>query len=425
MKTTVALLGFLAVISVRLAAAQEAATAASVKNPHGALSLPCATCHAPEGWVPARVSAAFDHAKAAGFKLTGSHAQASCRGCHTTLDFKNVASTCASCHRDVHRGELGSDCASCHTSRSFLDRATMARAHQTTRFPLTGAHITLDCEQCHTPTQQGQLMFVNRSSECVDCHRSDYVATTNPNHQAGGLSTNCIQCHGTDTWPRARFSHAGTSFPLTGAHRAVACSQCHGDGVYAGKDASCVSCHQQAYDGTSDPPHASTGFSTNCATCHTTQTWSGAKFDHAGTSFPLTGAHVSLTCNQCHADGVYAGKNTACVSCHQAAYNATTNPNHGLSAFPTTCTDCHTTSTWTGAKFTAHDGSYFPIYSGAHRGRWSSCASCHTASGDYSQFTCLTCHGRSETNGHHTEVSGYTYNSAACYSCHRGGQAGP
>ncbi|HET9386323.1 MAG TPA: hypothetical protein VFO67_14340 [Gemmatimonadales bacterium] len=414
--TLVALCGF-----ARGAVGQQTGAVSTTRSPHGRLSQPCAACHAPEGWVPARISAAFDHAKT-GFTLVGAHAQASCRGCHASLDFKGVASDCISCHRDVHSGELGRDCGRCHTMRSFLDRAAMTRAHQETRFPLTGSHRALDCEQCHVPAPQGRLAFVNRPSECVDCHRTDYAGTRNPDHQAGGLSTNCTQCHGTSAWPRARFSHAGTAFPLTGAHRAVACAQCHGDGVYSGKSELCLSCHQFAYDGTTDPPHQAAGFPTTCASCHTTVAWTGAKFDHAGTAFPLTGAHVPLRCNQCHADGVYVGKNPSCVSCHQAAYDAATDPNHRLSAFPTTCTDCHATTSWSGARYTAHDAAYFPIYSGAHRGRWSSCSTCHTVSGNYAQFTCLTCHGQQETNGHHSEVSGYSYNSQACYSCHPQGR---
>lgn len=409
------------VVALVAVCASPSAAQQTTRNPHGQLRQPCATCHGPEGWTPVRISSAFDHAKT-GFPLAGAHAQTTCRSCHASLDFKGAARDCASCHRDVHRGELGADCARCHTPRSFIDRSSLARAHQQTRFPLTGAHIAVDCERCHTPTPQGRLTFVNRASDCVDCHRTDYAAARNPDHAAGGISTNCTQCHSTASWPRARFSHAGTRFPLTGAHRAVPCAQCHGDGVYAGKSTTCVSCHQLAYNGTTDPPHQPAGFTTDCTMCHTTTAWTGATFDHAGTGFPLTGAHVTASCQQCHSDGVYAGKPTACVSCHQAAYDATTDPNHAQSAFPTDCTSCHTTTTWTGARFTAHDASYFPIYSGAHRGRWSSCSTCHTVATDYSQFNCLVCHGQSETNGHHSGISGYSYNSQACYSCHPNGR---
>lgn len=331
-----------------LVIAASASAQQEVKNPHGALTVSCASCHGPEGWTPARVTAAFDHSKTA-FALSGAHAAVSCRSCHQSLDFKSAPRDCASCHRDVHHGELGADCGRCHTPRNFLDRSTMVRAHQETRFPLNGAHLALSCDQCHRPAAQGQFSFVNRASECVSCHLAAYSATTNPTHQASGFGTNCTQCHSTVAWPSARFNHAGTAFRLTGAHTALACNQCHGDGIYAGKA-------------------------------------------------------------------------TTCVSCHQGDFNGTTNPSHASLQFSTDCVSCHGTAAWHPAQFTAHDASYFPIYSGTHRGTWSSCATCHTAPSDYSQFTCLSCHGQRETASHHGEVGGYRYDSQACYSCHpRGG----
>ena len=132
---------------------------------------------------------------------------------------------------------------------------------------------------------------------------------------------------------------------------------------------------------------------------------------------------MTLACAACHSDGVYAGKPTTCVSCHLTDYNGTTNPVHSTAGFPTACASCHTTSTWLGATFN-HDASFFPIYSGAHQGRWSSCATCHTNPANYTVFTCLTCHTQLTTNGHHSGVSGYRYDSQACYSCHPRGRAG-
>jgi len=465
-------------------------------SPHGALQEACGDCHGAAGWKPVRLTAAFDHA-AKGFALTGAHATATCRSCHSSLDFSGVSRDCVGCHSDVHRGELGSDCARCHTPRSFLDRAAMSRAHQTSRFALTGAHVGVDCESCHTPSPQGRLTFVNRPTDCVQCHVDAYRGAKDPDHLAGGFPTDCNQCHATSAWARARFNHANTAFPLTGAHRSVRCLDCHGDGVYRGKVSACAACHQSAYDGTTDPAHRAANFPTTCATCHTTTAWQPASFehsatqfpltgahravtcqqchgdgvyagkttacigchqadydrttdpnhragvfptdctachtttawqpasfDHSKTAFPLTGAHVALTCQQCHGDGVYAGKSTACASCHQSAYNATTDPSHQAAQFPTTCESCHTTSTWSGAKFD-HDTPYFPIYSGAHAGRWATCATCHTVASSFASFTCLTCHehSRSLMDGAHQGRSGYVYDSQACYSCHPRGRS--
>jgi hypothetical protein len=392
------------------------------RSPHGELAAPCAQCHAPDRWTPARVRG-FDHGRT-GFVLSGAHAQTGCRGCHATLDFKQTPSTCAACHTDVHRSELGADCAQCHTARSFLDRAAMTRAHQVTRFPLTGSHVAVDCEACHTPTAQGRLRFVNTSTQCIQCHGEAYRTSKEPDHVAGGFPTTCDQCHSTATWPGARFNHAVTRFPLTGAHRAVRCEQCHAGGAFRGTSSTCVACHRSDYDGTTQPGHRAAGLPTGCTACHTTTAWAPAPFDHSGTDFPLTGAHRSVSCEQCHGDGVYAGKSTACVSCHQADYDRTSDPGHRSAGFPTTCTDCHTTSTWTGATFD-HDASFFPIYSGRHQGEWASCSTCHTSPASFQAFTCLTCHqhSRAETDGHHGDVSGYRYDSQACYSCHPRGIA--
>jgi hypothetical protein len=388
------------------------------RSPHGDLAEPCTNCHAPDRWTPARISRSFEHART-GFALAGAHAQTSCRGCHATLDFRRTPSSCSACHTDVHRGELGADCARCHTPRSFLDRSAMTRAHQLTRFPLTGTHLAADCESCHTPAAQGRLTFVNRSVECVQCHGDAYRAAKAPDHLAGGFPTDCSQCHSTATWPGARFNHAVTRFPLTGAHRAVSCQECHGDGVFRGKTTTCVSCHQADFDGTTDPGHRAARFPTDCTLCHTTTAWGPASFDHTATAFPLTGAHIATSCQECHGDGQYAGTSTTCVSCHQAAYDATTDPNHRAAGFPTDCADCHGTSTWDGASFD-HDASFFPIYSGNHRGEWASCSTCHTNPSSFQSFTCLSCHehSQSETASNHRDVSGYRYDSQACYSCH-------
>jgi hypothetical protein len=409
------LIGLLAPPAV---AAQQQATA----SPHGALQEACGDCHAASGWKPAHVTAAFDHGSN-GFALAGAHARTTCRACHASLDFRGASRDCVGCHSDVHRGELGSDCARCHTPRSFLDRAAMVRGHQTSRFALTGAHVTADCESCHLPSAQGQLTFVNRASDCVQCHADAYRSAKQPDHIGGGFPQDCNLCHATSAWPRARFNHATTQFPLTGAHRAVSCQQCHGDGVYRGKDANCVSCHQSAYDGTTNPGHRDALFPTTCAVCHSTTAWQPASFDHSITAFPLTGAHRVVSCLSCHADGVYTGKTTACAGCHQSEYDGTTDPPHQAAQLPTTCESCHTTTTWTGAQFD-HDAPYFPIYSGAHNGTWASCATCHTDAGSYQAFTCLTCHehSKSSMDSKHSGRSDYLYDSQACYSCHPRGR---
>ncbi|HYA50654.1 MAG TPA: hypothetical protein VEG33_05745, partial [Streptosporangiaceae bacterium] len=182
-----------------------------------------------------------------------------------------------------------------------------------------------------------------------------------------------------------RFDHNASRFPLTGAHKIAACQQCHADGIYAGKSINCVSCHQQDYNATTNPGHQAAGFPTDCSVCHTTTAWTGALFDHNATQFPLTGAHLTVPCQQCHGDGVYVGKSTACVSCHLQDYNATTNPAHQAAGFPTDCATCHNTTGWAGATFN------HTWFNPNHQGAGGVCTECHTTT-NYALSTCSNHH---------------------------------
>ncbi len=404
------------------AAFAQAGGPASRPYPHGEWQGDCSLCHDETQWTPARPTKAFDHAKY--FALQGAHRTAACRACHATLDFGKARRDCVGCHQDAHRGEFGQDCARCHTPRSFIDRAAMARLHHTTRFPLTGAHAAADCDQCHLERAQGQLKYVGLSTECVSCHLREYQGTTDPNHQALAFPTDCSQCHNTVDFKAGRINHALTGFPLTGAHATLDCARCHGTPFNPSLSKDCYSCHAQDYQGTTDPNHVQAGFPQDCAVCHTTSSWAGATFNHSSTAFPLTGAHVGLSCNACHGDGIYQGKSTACYSCHKADYDGTVDPQHAAAGFSTDCAQCHNTTSFAGAQYTAHDSLYFPIYSGSHLGRWTHCSDCHTNSSNYGTFSCLSCHSQADTNAQHTGVSGYVYDSAACYSCHPRGTVG-
>ena len=62
----------------------------------------------------------------------------------------------------------------------------------------------------------------------LSCHLTDYNQTTNPNHQASGFSTQCQQCHTTNTWLGAMggpFTH--TPFIITSGPHAKPCIDCH------------------------------------------------------------------------------------------------------------------------------------------------------------------------------------------------------
>ncbi len=97
-----------------------------------------------------------------------------------------------------------------------------------------------------------------------------------------------------------------------------------------------------------------------------------------------------MECLSCHGGGVYNGLPTACASCHQADYDATTDPDHDAAGFPVSCQTCHNTTQWDGAIFD-HAQTDFPL------------------TGSHIAQECLSCHGGGVYNGLPT----------ACASCHQ------
>jgi RecJ-like exonuclease len=193
----------------------------------------------------------------------------------------------------------------------------------------------------------------------------------------------------------------------------VTCISCHSKG-YAGIATTCVSCHQTDYNSSTNPGHVAAKFSTDCKTCHTVTAWSPATFNHTtGTTFPLTGAHIGVSCINCHSKG-YVGIPTACSSCHLTDYNASTSPAHATAKFPTTCETCHTTKAWTPSTFNHNTSTTFPL-AGAHIGV--SCISCHSKGYAGIATTCVSCH---QTNYNATTNPGHVAEkfSTDCKTCH-------
>jgi len=408
------------------AGAQQAVT----QSPHGTLraDLECITCHSVEGWDRPDLSR-FDHDRATSFPLTGRHADLQCSFCHLSARFdepKARLSECAQCHLDVHQGALGDNCVECHDTGSFREVRGVA-VHLRTSFPLTGAHLQVTCASCHPGDERG--VFVVRDITCYSCHRADYEGASPVNHVANDFPTTCEQCHTTLAWQfGVQFDHITVSngFPLEGRHAEIRCESCHDPvtmaPLFPTRDPNdCYTCHVQDYN----REHGG-GFPTTCVDCHTVQGWGGAEFDHSLIGFPLNNVHESVSCEKCHVvpgfQLVFQPAPTSpddCIACHQADYDR----EHAGSGFPTTCLTCHDGQRWSGASFANHDSQFFPIYSGAHRGRWSSCSDCHTSQSDYTVFTCITCHGQSQTDSHHQGVSNYSWDSNRCYSCHPTGRA--
>ena len=281
---------------------------------------------------------------------------------------------------------------------------------------LSGAHASLEgignCLQCHSA---GRGIAPDK---CLTCHKpvADRIAQKKGLHRAA--ATQCVSCHvehaGVDAELRPfnvqQFNHrTETGFPLDGLHAPLAanCAVCHKTRSFLTTSPSCASCHTDAHKGSLGP---------NCATCHTTSVRfaeSRTKFDHGRTAFPLTGAHLSVTCASCHKSATtYKGIAFAsCASCH-------TDPHRDR--FGASCSSCHVTQSWKTNRID-HSRTAFPLR-GAHASV--TCVACHVKPALQVRpkaETCATCH----TDPHRGVFK------QDCASCHtettfkKNGPAGP
>ena len=177
-----------------------------------------------------------------------------------------------------------------------------------------------------------------------------------------------------------------------------------------------MSCHQTDFNNTTNPNHISSGFPTDCASCHTTNPgWTPSTFDHS--SFPLTDGHDIQDCTACHTAGNFTNISPDCVSCHQTNFDNTTNPNHTGAGFDTDCAKCHTPSGWTPSSF---DHSVFPLTLGHNI---QDCNACHTEPVYANQSpNCVSCHQTNfdnTTNPNHV-IGGFPTDCASCHTTNPG-----
>ncbi len=390
-----------------LKATPQACISCHLQDDHhnGQFGTDCAACHSTDGWELAKI----DHSKFA-FKLDGKHATVACQNCHINGVFKGTPMDCASCHTDddAHNGTLGNQCAVCHTPSGWKPSTFN---HNNSAFQLTGKHQTVACESCHI-----NGVFKGTPMDCASCH-----SDTDP-HQ-GRLGTQCTECHTTNGWKPSTFDHANSSFQLTGKHTTAACAQCHKDMFFVGTPTACASCH-----GSVDPHSGALG--AQCETCHTTAAWKPSTFNHANSSFKLTGKHTTVACGSCHKDMKFKGTPTTCFACHAA------NDHHG-GKYGTNCAACHSTAGWKPATFD-HNLSSFPL-TGAHvstactkchingvfTGTPKECVACHSSKDVHAGkagTNCATCHTttawKPSTLSHTFPLRHGNGTAASCATCH-------
>ncbi len=174
----------------------------------------------------------------------------------------------------------------------------------------------------------------------------------------------------------------------------------------------CVGCHLDDFNATTDPDHSAAMFPTDCILCHTEGAWTPSTFDHATTDFPLTGSHIPLDCISCHADG-YVGTPADCNACHNDDFLGTTNPNHTEAMFPNDCILCHTTDAWI-PSFFDHTNTNFPL-NGSHVPL--DCIECHADGYAGTPTDCFACH-LDDYNGTNNPDHSTAQFPTDCITCH-------
>ena len=285
------------------------------QNPHGNnLRMDCAKCHTSDSWDVDYRNINFDHATT-NFALEGRHAKTDCAECHQSLIFSKVNTECVECHTDIHKNTLTSDCKKCHNSDDWIID-DMTDIHEEAGFILTGAHIFLDCEECHV--KSSELIFNYIDNDCYSCHEQDYNEASAPDHIKENFSFDCYSCHDLEAMNWV-ISH--DFFPLEKGHNINECAVCHKENNYTTISTDCVSCHNDDYDNTTNPDHQLNMFSKNCNECHSLDPgWAPAEYkDHDSNDFPIySGEHEGkwTNCIDCHIDpGNYSV--FSCIDCHE------------------------------------------------------------------------------------------------------------
>ena len=298
--------------------------------------------------------------------------------------------------------------------------------------PLARAHKELDTPlQCFACHGKGKGSMDER---CVACHTDiKWLVDRDRGFHATRKSDNCATCHpdhaGADldmiTWPQGsadKFDHRTAGWPLEGKHAAIKCRDCH-TSKYAvspaaklskrkdaskgwiGLEQSCKSCHEDIHGGALGP---------DCRSCHDVRAWKPVSgFDHAKTTYPLTGKHATVPCEKCH---MVAGQtkplykpipHDECTPCHKDPHAGGLGP---------VCSKCHVTGSFKTLQAGSfnHDQTRYPLRSKhvpvkceqchdpvkawGKKPAFASCGACHkdqhagTATIDRRTVDCAACH---------------------------------
>jgi hypothetical protein len=329
----------------------------------------CNSCHSEDGFAVT----SFDRVRhgSGPFRLEGKHLAVACEKCHpkrprdlapASLGAAGVVirrphGRCDDCHVDAHAGQFTGrtdrgDCRACHSVEGWKPATWGVSQHQALAFPLTGRHAKVPCKDCHGPDRPGGslaaaagaagsagMLFKIGATTCLACHVDPHNGKYAAADSLGGKRV-CAACHDLERFRPSLVDiqeHGRFGYPLDGAHRAVACVDCHPeldrpprassliDATAATERISfehrhqdCVDCHEDYHEGQLRGP---------CSRCHDATAFRPASgFVHdRDAAFSLSGAHSKVACDRCHPIRIDAtGKRRvtfrpipiACSGCH-------------------------------------------------------------------------------------------------------------
>jgi hypothetical protein len=300
----------------------------------------CEGCHNTTGWGSVNRTD-FDHGKTK-FALIGKHAIIACDKCHLPgKSFKQMKfEKCMDCHNDYHNGQFAARqgkgaCEECHTVSGFTPTKFTLAQHQKSKYPLEGSHLAVPCISCHLKTtlENGAefVRFRFENTKCLTCHANPHEKQVDKYLSKGG----CEFCHAVDGWRKVSFDHASTKLPLEARHKEISCGKCHEKSTsgkrtlkFAELPLRCQDCHEDIHVrqfASMEKTAPGKPMETDCARCHTSNSWTAEKFDHNRDSqFKLDGAHLKVSCRSCHKETTVDGKryipfkpmSMVCNSCH-------------------------------------------------------------------------------------------------------------
>ncbi|HWX39128.1 MAG TPA: hypothetical protein VNY09_07785 [Candidatus Sulfotelmatobacter sp.] len=395
-------------------------------DPHkGEFKGTCESCHNTSSWHKVNMmESQFDHSKTK-YPLLGMHAKVGCDQCHKAGDFKKELpfAKCVDCHTpDPHKGQFTAraskgECAECHTVDGWKPSLFDVKAHATSKYPLEGKHAAVTCDKCHMPAGKDTVYKV-KFAACTDCHEDAH----DKQFAAAPYQNRCEDCHTVKDFHRSTFTiakHKNTKYPLTGAHVAVGCAECHKAGLggrtdkilpFHFPDMSCNSCHEDVHKGEFKERMAAkraNGTPLGCEACHNTRSWIDIQgFDHSKTKFPLLGAHRGVACGECHKvlpgthEIQFKGAPKECEACHVDPHGAQFAAKDGDKPGVTKCADCHVDQHWAPSTFDHDKRTQFPL-TGAHENV--TCPMCHSLEKEIegkavlfykpTPKACVDCHG--------------------------------